>query len=94
MEAICPVSFRLYGAPAHTKSGYSCIACLRLSRCYVHLLNEAGVKDFEKRFLEVVFHDKAGTHKNAELKSMQPTLGYAPNQRTPLQQAKQRTARL
>ena len=61
------------------------------SRCYLHMLNEALVKEFEKRFLEVVFHDKAGTHKNPDLKHLQPILGFAPNQRTPLQQAKQRT---
>lgn len=61
------------------------------SRCYVHLANEACVRDFEKRFLEVVFHDKAGTHRNPDLKNLQPTLGFAPNQRTPLQQSKPRT---
>ena len=61
------------------------------SRCYVHLVNEACVGEFEKRFLEVVFHDKAGTYKNPDLKHLQPALGYAPNQRTPLQQAKNRT---
>ena len=61
------------------------------SRCYVHVVKEACVAEFEKRFLEVVFHDKAGTHKNPDLKNLQPTLGFAPNQRTPLQQAKNRT---
>ena len=60
------------------------------SRCYAHVANEACVKEFEKRFLEVVFQDKAGTHKNPELKHLPPTLGFAPNQRTPLQQIKQR----
>ncbi|KAK5130233.1 hypothetical protein LTR08_002279 [Meristemomyces frigidus] len=59
------------------------------SRCYLHLVNEACVRQFEERFLNVVFLDKAGTHKNAELKHLSPTLGFAPNQRTPLQ-AKQR----
>ena len=59
------------------------------SRCYIHLLNEACVKQFEERFLNVVFLDKAGTHKNAELRHLPPTLGFATNQRTPLQ-AKQR----
>lgn len=54
------------------------------SRCYLHLVNEASVKDFEQRFLAVVFHDKAGTYKNQELKNLPPTLGYAPNQRIPL----------
>ncbi|KAK3712791.1 hypothetical protein LTR37_008882 [Vermiconidia calcicola] len=61
------------------------------SRCYLHVVKEAYVKDFEKRFLEVIFHDKAGTHKNSDLKHLAPTLGFAPNQRTPLQQNKQRT---
>ena len=61
------------------------------SRCYVHVVNEACVGEFEKRFLEVVFHDKAGTHKSPDLKHLQPTIGFAPNQRTPLQQAKNRT---
>ena len=61
------------------------------SRCYVHLVNVACVAEFEKRFFEVAFLDKAGTHKNPELKHLQPALGFAPNQRTPLQQAKQRT---
>src|ERR1700761_2461959 len=60
------------------------------SRCYLHLVNEACVKEFEKRFLEVVFHDKSGTHKSSELKHLAPTLGYAPSQRTPLQQSKKR----
>lgn len=60
------------------------------ARCYIHVVNEACVKEFEKRFLEVVFHDQAGTHKNPELKHLAPTLGFAPNQRTPLQQQKQR----
>lgn len=54
------------------------------SRCYVHLVSEALVKEFEQRFLAVVFHDKAGTHRSAELKFLPPTLGYAPNQRVPL----------
>ncbi|QIW99113.1 hypothetical protein AMS68_004631 [Peltaster fructicola] len=54
------------------------------SRCYVHIVNEALVKEFEQRFLAVVFHDKAGTHKNPELKFLPPTLGHAPNQRVPL----------
>lgn len=61
------------------------------SRCYFHLINESHVKEFERRFLDVVFHDKAGTFKNPDLKQLQPALGYAPNQRTPLQQAKKRT---
>ena len=61
------------------------------SRCYLHVVNEGCVREFEKRFLEITFQDKAGTHKNADLKNLQPTLGYAPNQRTPLQQMKQRT---
>ncbi|TKA76872.1 hypothetical protein B0A55_03198 [Friedmanniomyces simplex] len=55
------------------------------SRCYVHLANEALVKDFEQRFLSVVFHDKAGTHRNVDIKHLPPTLSFAPNQRTPLQ---------
>lgn len=60
------------------------------SRCYIHVVSEPYVKELEKRFLEVVFHDKAGTHKNPDLKNLQPNIQYAPNQRTPLQQAKQR----
>lgn len=59
------------------------------SRCYLHLANEALVKEFEQRFLSVVFIDKAGTHKHADIKHLSPTLGFAPNQRTPIQ-AKQR----
>ncbi|KAK5115589.1 hypothetical protein LTR85_009760 [Meristemomyces frigidus] len=59
------------------------------SRCYLHLANEGLVKEFEQRFLDVVFHDKAVTHKNAELKHLPPTLGFALNQRTSLQ-ARQR----
>lgn len=55
------------------------------------MISEPLVKEFERRFLEISFQDKAGTHKNPELKNLQPTLGFAPNQRTPLQQAKQRT---
>lgn len=54
------------------------------SRCYVHLVAEAMVKDFEARFLNIVFHDKAGTHRNPDLRHLPPTLGFAPNQRTPL----------
>ncbi|KAK6441013.1 hypothetical protein LTR95_002771 [Oleoguttula sp. CCFEE 5521] len=54
------------------------------SRCYVHLVNDSLVRDFEQRFLDVVFHDKAGTHKLSELKHLPPTLGFAPNQRVPL----------
>ena len=61
------------------------------SRCYLHVSNETYVREFERRFLEVAFPDKAGTHKNPDLKHLAPTLGYAPNQRTPLQQQKQRT---
>lgn len=60
------------------------------SRCFIHVVNDTCVKDFEKRFLEVVFHDKAGTHKNPDLKNLQPTIGFAPNQKTPLQQPKPR----
>ena len=55
------------------------------SRCYMHLVNEASVREFEQTFLSVIFHDKAGTYKNPDLKHLPPTLGYAPSQRTPLQ---------
>ncbi|KAK4892991.1 hypothetical protein LTR27_008528 [Elasticomyces elasticus] len=55
------------------------------SRCYVHLAHESYVKDFEQRFLSVVFHDKAGSHRNPDIKHLPPTLGFATNQRTPLQ---------
>ena len=61
------------------------------SRCYLHLVSEPCVKEFERKFLESVFQDKAGTHKNADLKHLPPALDYAPNQRTPLQQTKKRT---
>ncbi|KAK4494777.1 hypothetical protein PRZ48_014133 [Zasmidium cellare] len=54
------------------------------SRCYVHLVNEQLVKEFEARFMAVTFLDKAGTHKNSDLKNLPPTLGFAPNQRTPI----------
>nr|POE51887.1 isoform 2 of regulator of nonsense transcripts upf3 [Quercus suber] len=55
------------------------------SRCYVHLKNEHLVSEFENRFLGVLFHDKAGTHKFPELRQLLPSLGFAPNQRSPLQ---------
>ncbi|KAK1009181.1 hypothetical protein LTR54_005982 [Friedmanniomyces endolithicus] len=55
------------------------------SRYYLHLANESHVKDFEQRFLSVVFQDKAGTHRNADLKHLPPTLSFATSQRTPLQ---------
>ena len=61
------------------------------SRCYLHMVSEALVRDFERRFLEVAFQDKAGTHKNPDLKHLPPSLDYAPNQRTPLQHSKKRT---
>lgn len=54
------------------------------SRCYVHVANEGLVREFEQRFLSIAFLDKAGTHKNVELRNLQPTLGFAQNQRTPL----------
>ena len=60
------------------------------SRCYIHVVSEPLVREFEKRYLEVVFLDKAGTYKNPDLKHLQPTLDYAPNQRTPLQHSKKR----
>ena len=53
------------------------------SRCYLHLASEGLVKNFEQRFMSAVFHDKAGTHKHAELRHLSPTLGFAPNQRVP-----------
>lgn len=61
------------------------------SRCYLHIVSEPYVKEFERRFLDTLFHDKAGTYKNPDLKHMQPALDYALNQRTPLQQSKKRT---
>jgi regulator of nonsense transcripts 3 len=54
------------------------------SRCYVHLVNESLVKELDARFLAIAFHDKAGTHKNPDLKHLPPTIGFAPIQRTPL----------
>ncbi|KAI6848991.1 hypothetical protein KC332_g1593 [Hortaea werneckii] len=54
------------------------------SRCYIHVVNESVVREFEQRFLNVAFHDKAGTHRHVELKTLQPTIGFATNQRTPL----------
>ena len=59
-----------------------------LSRCYVHLVKEDLVRDFEARFLAVTFRDKAGTWKNGV--GGAPMLGFAMNQRVPLQQGKQR----
>lgn len=59
-----------------------------LSRCYVHLVNEGLVRDFEATFLSATFKDKAGTWKNAA--GGAPMLGFAMNQRVPLQQGKQR----
>ncbi|EMC91842.1 hypothetical protein BAUCODRAFT_78782 [Baudoinia panamericana UAMH 10762] len=55
------------------------------SRCYLHVVNDTLVREFEQRFLQVLFQDKAGTHRNPDLKFLPPTLGFAPNQRTPLQ---------
>jgi regulator of nonsense transcripts 3 len=60
------------------------------SRCYLRLVNEAVIAELEARFLAVVFQDKAGTHKTPDLKHLPPTIGYAPNQRTPVS-AKQRS---
>ncbi|KAK4619041.1 hypothetical protein CLAFUW4_12427 [Fulvia fulva] len=54
------------------------------SRCYIHVANEGLVKDLEQRFLAVIFTDKAGTHKNPDLKHLPPVLEFAMNQRTPL----------
>ncbi|KAK5108983.1 hypothetical protein LTR62_007617 [Meristemomyces frigidus] len=54
------------------------------SRCYIHVTNEALLQQFEQRFLSLVFHDRAGTHKHNDLKHLPPTLGFAPSQRTPL----------
>lgn len=59
-----------------------------LSRCYVHVVKEEWVGEFEKRFLAVTFRDKAGTWKSAA--GGAPMLGFAMNQRVPLQQGKQR----
>ena len=59
-----------------------------LSRCYVHLAKEEFVREFEARFLAVAFRDKAGTWKNGA--GGAPMLGFAMNQRVPLQQGKQR----
>jgi regulator of nonsense transcripts 3 len=59
-----------------------------LSRCYVHLVKEDLVREFEARFLAVTFRDKAGTWKNGV--GGAPMLGFAMNQRVPLQQGKQR----
>lgn len=60
-----------------------------LSRCYVHLVKEDLVREFEARFLAVTFRDKAGTWKNHGAGGA-PMLGFAMNQRVPLQQGKQR----
>lgn len=54
------------------------------SRCYLHLVSEPLVKEFEALFFRVVFHDKAGTYRSPDLKHLPPTIGFAPNQRTPL----------
>ena len=60
------------------------------SRCYLHVGSDASAREFEKRFLDVVFHDRAGTHRLPDLQHLPPTLGFAPNQRTPLQLPKPR----
>jgi regulator of nonsense transcripts 3 len=60
-----------------------------LSRCYVHLVKEDLVREFEAKFLGVTFRDKAGTWKN-NASGGAPMLGFAMNQRVPLQQGKQR----
>ncbi|EME40746.1 hypothetical protein DOTSEDRAFT_74324 [Dothistroma septosporum NZE10] len=54
------------------------------SRCYLRVANESMVKELEQRFLGVTFADKAGTHKNPDLRHLQPALEFAMNQRTPL----------
>lgn len=54
------------------------------SRCYLHVLNEALVKELEARFLAVTFHDSAGTHKNPDLRHLPPTMGFAMMQRIPI----------
>lgn len=62
-----------------------------LSRCYVHVVKEEWVGEFEKRFFAVVFRDKAGTWKSvAAAGGGAPMVGFAMNQRVPLQQGKQR----
>lgn len=55
-----------------------------LGRCYVHVLNEALVREFEARFLAVTFKDKAGSWKNNGGGGA-PMLGFAMNQRVPVQ---------
>ncbi|KAK3117016.1 hypothetical protein LTR53_002037 [Teratosphaeriaceae sp. CCFEE 6253] len=55
------------------------------SRVYIHVAREEYVRELEQRFLSVVFHDRAGTHKREDLRALPPTLGYATCQRTPLQ---------
>jgi regulator of nonsense transcripts 3 len=61
-----------------------------LSRCYVHLVKEDLVREFEAKFLGITFRDKAGTWKNNASAGGAPMLGFAMNQRVPLQQGKQR----
>lgn len=52
------------------------------SRCYVHLVHEAVIPDFEATFKAITaqdgWKDKAGTYRNP------PVIGFAPNQRTTL----------
>lgn len=54
------------------------------SRCYLHVVNEALVKELEARFLAVTFHDSAGTHKIPDLRHLPPTMGFAMMQRVPI----------
>lgn len=58
------------------------------SRAYLHLTNESHIKPFESRFFEITFQDAKGSHKDPNLKHLQPMIEFAPNQRIPA--AKQR----
>lgn len=58
------------------------------SRAYVKLGKEADIRLYETKFLSLTFHDAKGTHKDPQLKHLQPIVGFAPNQRVPT--AKQR----
>ena len=53
------------------------------SRAYLHLTNESHIKAFEAKFLSLTFQDAKGTHKDPNIRRLQPSLEFAPNQRIP-----------
>ncbi|CAK3924226.1 nuclear localization sequence-binding -like [Lecanosticta acicola] len=54
------------------------------ARCYLLLANEPLIWELDKHFRTLTFHDRAGTYRLPELKSLPPTIEFADNQRTPV----------